>query len=105
MKLIIFSVLLIAMASCATEGNDSYPAPRNLATPEKAQACLGCHGSEAKTGFADAPQLAGRPYQELVAALEKVRDYKVSQPSLRHELSQGDVHEVATYFSSLKSKN
>lgn len=101
MKYILFS-LFILLTGCAGKESSSYPAPRNLATPGKAQACLKCHGSEAKTGFADAPQLEGRSYQDLVTALEKVRDYKVSQPTLRHELTQNEVHEIATYFSGVK---
>lgn len=101
MKYIVLS-LFVGVTGCASQGGSSYPAPRNLAAPEKAQACLTCHSTEAKTGFADAPQLAGRSYQDLVAALEKVRDYKVSQPTLRHDLTQDEVHEIATYFSKIK---
>lgn len=97
--------LFIMLVACVNREPSSFPEPRNLVAHEKAQSCLKCHGSNAKTGFADAPQLAGRPYQDLVKALEKVRDYKVSQPTLRHELDQTDMHEIATYFSNLTPEN
>jgi cytochrome c553 len=55
-----------------------------------------------KTGFQETPALTGRTYQELIAALEKVRDYKEPLPSLRHNMSGMEIHEIAAYFSSIK---
>lgn len=103
MRMVIFS-MMIMLVNCSTQSGSSYPAPRNLAMPDKAKACLNCHSSEVKASYADAPVLVGRSYQDLLDSLEKVRNYRVSEPSLRHRLGQADVHEVATYFSSLKSE-
>ncbi|MDO9394496.1 MAG: c-type cytochrome [Methylotenera sp.] len=93
---------LLLLAGCSTQGSDASSASKNTVVKEKAQACATCHDPNLKTGFADAPPLAGRSYDELVAAIQKVRDYKAPQPSLRHDLSDQDVHDVATYFSNLK---
>lgn len=102
MKHYMIGISLLFLVGCSTQGGDASSASKYSAVEEKAQACATCHDPNLKTGFADAPPLAGRPYDELVAAIQKVRDYKAPQPSLRHDLSDEDVHDVATYFSKLK---
>jgi cytochrome c553 len=69
---------------------------------DKVKMCASCHNPNVKTGFEEAPALTGRPYKELVTALEKIRDYKTPQPSIRHDMSDKDIHEIAVYFSSIK---
>ncbi|MGB2832415.1 MAG: c-type cytochrome [Methylotenera sp.] len=102
MKYTILGLFYLAMTSCTTQENASKPVVKNAAVKEKAQVCATCHDPNLKSGFAEAPPLAGRPFDELVAAIEKVRDYDATQPSLRHNLSDKDIHEIATYFSSMK---
>jgi len=102
MKYYVLGISLLCLVSCSTQGSRSSPTPRNIAITEKVQVCSTCHDPNKKTGFAEAPPLAGRSYDELVAAIQKARDYDSPQPSLRHDLNNQDIHDIATYFSSLK---
>jgi cytochrome c553 len=90
---------LLSLISCTTQrGNVAI----NAASSDKVKMCASCHNPNVKTGFEEAPALIGRPYKELVTALEKVRDYKAPQPSIRHDMSDKDIHEIAVYFASIK---
>ena len=102
MKHYIFVVSLYFLSGCSTHGNASNNAANNVAIDEKARVCATCHDPNIKTGFAEAPPLSGRSYKDLVAAIQKVREYDAPQPSLRHDLSDRDIHLIATYFSSIK---
>jgi cytochrome c553 len=102
MKYYILAVILYVMYGCSTHGNAPITSAENSAVKEKALVCATCHDPNIKTGFAEAPPLTGRSYNELVLAIQKVREYDAPQPSLRHDLSDRDIHLIATYFSSIK---
>lgn len=102
MKYSLLSIALCILASCSTQKHVPSSAANNSAVEEKALVCASCHDPNIKTGFAEAPSLTGRPYKELVSAIQKVRDYDATQPSLRHDLSDRDIYLIATYFSSIR---
>jgi len=102
MKFYIIGLTLYLLLGCSTHNNVSNPSSNNIAIEEKARICSTCHNPDIKTGFAEAPPLTGRTYKDLVSAIQKVREYDASEPSLRHDLSDRDVHLIATYFSSIK---
>lgn len=101
MKYYMLGVALCILASCSTQKNVSSANANNSTIEEKARVCATCHDPNIKTGFAEAPPLTGRSYKELVSAIQKVRDYDTTQPSLRHDLSDRDIHLIATHFSSI----
>jgi cytochrome c553 len=102
MKYYMLGVTLYFLLGCTTHGNAPIRASNNMAIEEKARVCATCHDPDIRTGFAEAPPLTGRSYKDLVSAIQKVREYDASEPSLRHDLSDRDVHLIATYFSSVK---
>jgi cytochrome c553 len=99
MNYTILVLCLLSLISCTTQRSN---VASNTINSDKVKMCTSCHSSNVKTGFEEAPVLSGRPYKELVRALEKVRDYKAPQPSIRHDMSDKDIHEIAVYFSSIK---
>jgi cytochrome c553 len=102
MKYYMLGVTLYFLLGCSTHGNVSSSTPKNIVIEERARVCATCHDPDIKTGFAEAPSLTGRSYQNLVSAIQKVREFDASEPSLRHDLSDRDIHLIATYFSSIK---
>jgi cytochrome c553 len=95
-------VTLYFLLGCTTQGNVPSSASNNTPIEDKARVCATCHNPDIRTGFAEAPPLTGRSYKDLVTAIQKVREYDASEPSLRHDLSDRDVYLIATYFSSIK---
>lgn len=102
MKYYMLGITLYCLSGCSTQSNVPNSASNNMAIEEKARICATCHDPDIRTGFAEAPPLTGRSYKDLVSAIQKVREYDASEPSLRHDLSDRDVHLIATYFSSIK---
>ena len=102
MKYYMLGITLYCLSGCSTQSNVPSSASKNIAIEEKARICATCHDPDIRTGFKEAPPLNGRSYRDLVSAIQKVREYDASEPSLRHDLSDRDVHLIATYFSSVK---
>ena len=102
MKYIILGVSLITLASCTTQKSAPDPEPKNTAATEKIQTCMACHGADGKSGKEGVPPLGGRSYEELVQAMQKVREAYSPQPLLGHTLTDAEIHDIATYFSSVK---
>jgi cytochrome c553 len=101
MKYYLLGISLLSLIGCAEEeGNTAQ-----IAATEKAQVCASCHDPNVRTSSVEAPSLMGRPYDELVAAIEDVHEYHVSQPSLMHDFKSEDIHGIATYFSDTKDSN
>ena len=102
MKYYVLGIALLSLIGCSKqEGAANTAAPNTIGT-EKIQVCASCHDPNVRTDFVEAPPLTGRSYDELVAAIEKVHEYHVSQPSLMHDFKSEDIPEIATYFSSVK---
>lgn len=102
MKYIILGVSLITLVACTTQKSASDPAQKNTASTEKIQTCMACHGADGKSGKEGVPPLGGRSYEELVQAMQKVREAYSPQPLLGHTLTDAEIHDIATYFSSVK---
>lgn len=95
MKYYVLSFSLFFLMGCAEQQTKT-------STSEKAQVCASCHDHRIKTTAIDAPSLTGRSYDALVAAIEEVHEYHVSQPSLMHDFKSEDIHGIATYFANAK---
>ncbi|MGB7816317.1 MAG: c-type cytochrome [Methylotenera sp.] len=102
MKYIILGISLLSLIGCTTQKGASNPAPKNTASAEKIQTCAACHGPDGKNGKVGVPPLGGRSYEELVKAMQNVREAYSPQPLLGHSLTDADIHDIATYYSSLK---
>jgi cytochrome c553 len=95
MKYYLLGIPLLFLIGCAENQNKTT-------TSEKAQVCASCHDHSVRTSSNDAPSLTGRNYDTLVAAIEEVHDYHISQPSLMHDFKREDIHDIATYFANSK---
>jgi cytochrome c553 len=65
------------------------------------QTCATCHGVDGKNGKPGVPPLSGRTYDELVTAMERVRNAYSPQPLLGHNLTDDEIKKIATYFSNV----
>jgi len=102
MKYIIFGISVLMLVGCTTQGSTPSPSAANTTVAEKVEVCVACHGPNGKNGKAGVPPLGGRSYEELVVAMQRVKDAYSPQPLLGHQLSDQDIHDIANYFSSVK---
>lgn len=98
----VFLSLSLLLAGCAQQQDPTKPAPIKTSVTEKAQICTTCHGVDGKHGKENVPTLGGRSYEELVAAMQRVKEPYSPQPTLVHSLSDEDMRDIAAYFSSFK---
>ena len=92
----------LLLASCSQREDPTKPAPIKTSATEKAHICTTCHGVDGKHGKENVPPLGGRSYEELVAAMQRVKESYSPQPTLVHSLSDEDIRDIAAYFSSFK---
>ncbi|MDO9051476.1 MAG: c-type cytochrome [Methylotenera sp.] len=102
MKYYIPSLFLLMFIGCSTQDKALEAKQNNVTAEKKVQSCIVCHGSDGKSGKAGVPSLGGRPYDELVNAMQSIRDAYSPQPLLGHSLSDNDIKDIATYFSSIE---
>ncbi len=102
MKYTVLGISILLLAGCTTQKSVTNPAPKNTAVTEKVQVCAACHGPDGKNGKEGVPPLGGRSYEELVKAMQNVREAYSPQPLLGHTLTNADIHDIATYFSGVK---
>jgi cytochrome c553 len=102
MKYTILVIFLLSLVGCSTQGSSSNAAPKNTAVTEKVQVCASCHGPDGKNGKAGVPPLGGRSYEELVKAMQNVREAYSPQPLLGHTLTDAEIHDIANYYSGIK---
>ncbi len=102
MKYYILSIFILFLAGCSAKENTPSPASENIPVAKKVEICLACHGADGKSGKPGVPALSGRSYEELVQAMKNVRDTYSPEPLLGHNLTDEDIHDIATYFSSIK---
>lgn len=102
MKYTLFCILILLMAGCSPTDNTPRAIAKNTAAAEKSQICTTCHGIDGKHGKVNVPPLGGRSYEELVAAMQRVKESYSPQPTLVHSLSDEDIRDIASYFSSFK---
>lgn len=75
------------------------------AVPQKAQVCIGCHGAGGNSQISSMPNLAAQPKQFLVSAMYMFREgnrKNAMMAPMVANLSNADLNELATYFSSQK---
>jgi len=74
--------------------------------PRKAQACVACHGPGGNSTDPAMPSLAGQPAQFISLQLFMFREGNRKDPQMSPmaaSLSNGDMNELAAYFSKQKS--
>jgi cytochrome c553 len=72
---------------------------------KKSEACVGCHGMNGKSTNPMYPSLKGQQKMYLIKALKAYRDGGREDPmmsSFAKSLSDGDIEDLAAYYSSLK---
>lgn len=97
MKRYVLALSVILLAACSSQ----EPRQQNMSASDKIQTCISCHGADGKTGKAGVPPLAGRSHEELVTAMERVREAYSPQPLLGHQLNDEDIRVIADYFSGV----
>ncbi len=102
MKYYALCISILFLAGCSAKEDASSPASEIIPVTQKVETCLACHGADGKSGKPGVPALSGRTYEELVQAMKKVRDTYSPEPLLGHNLTDEDIHDIATYFSSIK---
>lgn len=95
MKNYVLGLSVILLAACSSQ----EARQQNMTVSDKIQTCVSCHGADGKTGKPGVPPLAGRSHEELVAAMERVREAYSPQPLLGHQLNDEDIRAIADYFS------
>lgn len=78
---------------------------QDIAVPQKAQVCLSCHGAGGNSELPNIPNIAQQPKQFIVSALYQFREGKRKNDMMAPVtagLSNADLNELATYFSSQK---
>lgn len=102
MKHYILGLSFFMLLGCSTQDKVTQPAQHNKDVAQKVQSCIACHGADGKNSKEGVPPLGGRSYEELVEAMQKVRDAYSPQPLLGHRLADDDIQDIASYFSSTK---
>jgi cytochrome c553 len=72
---------------------------------QKSSGCVSCHGMNGKSTNPNVPNLAGQKKNYLQKALTLYRDKKredAMMNSLTASLSDADIDDIATYYSSVK---
>ena len=72
---------------------------------QKSESCVGCHGMNGKSNNPMYPSLKGQQKMYLIKALKAYRDGGRKDPmmsSFASSLSDGDIEDLAAYYSSLK---
>ncbi|QRX81636.1 cytochrome c [Glaciimonas sp. PAMC28666] len=95
------------LAACMLATSSGTTMAQELAVPLKAQVCASCHGVGGNSHIAAIPNIAGQPKQFLVAALYMFREGKRKNDMMSPMaagLSNADLNELATYFSSQKQE-
>jgi len=92
----------VAMFAAALSFWSSCAAPAAEEVPQKAQACIVCHGPDGNSADPAMPSLAGQPAQSISMQLFLFRqgDRKDPQMSpMAASLSNPDMNELAAYFA------
>ncbi|KPJ93954.1 MAG: hypothetical protein AMJ53_06265 [Gammaproteobacteria bacterium SG8_11] len=72
---------------------------------QKSESCVGCHGMNGKSNNPMYPSLKGQQKMYLIKALKAYRDGGRQDPmmsSFAKDLSDGDIEDLAAYYSSIK---
>lgn len=98
-------ILVAAMVCCGMFAAASTQAGDAEAGKKKSEACVGCHGMNGKSNNPMYPSLKGQQKMYLIKALKAYRDGDRKDPMMGNfakSLSDGDIDDLATYYSSLK---
>ena len=97
--LAVVSMGTLLMASSAAYAGDA------AAGKAKAESCVSCHGMNGKSTNPNNPNLAGQKKNYLIKALTAYRAGDRKDPmmnSLTAGLTDGDIENIAEYYSSVK---
>ncbi|MBM3350752.1 MAG: c-type cytochrome [Betaproteobacteria bacterium] len=97
MKYLILSLPLLFAVACTSQ---SKVESGSGAGASKIGSCIACHGADGRSGKEGVPPLADRSREELVAAMERVRDAYAPQPLIGHDLNDQEIQDIAAYFSA-----
>lgn len=98
-------MLVATIISCGLFVAANTQAGDAEAGKKKSEACVGCHGMNGKSNNPMYPNLKGQQKMYLIKAIKAYRDGKRQDPmmsSFAKPLSDGDIDDLATYYSSLK---
>jgi cytochrome c553 len=102
MRYIVFCTAILLLAGCSVPDNTPKAIAKNAALSEQVEVCIACHGPDGKNGKEGVPPLGGRSYDDLMAAMHKVKESYSPQPLIGHSLSDEEMRDIAAYFSSIK---
>jgi len=97
--------LTVFVLSAAFMMTQSVLAGSADAGKQKASGCTSCHGMNGKSTNPNNPNLAGQKKNYLMKALKDYRDKKredAMMNSLAAALSDEDIDDIATFYSSVK---
>ena len=72
---------------------------------QKSESCVGCHGMNGKSNNPLYPSLKGQQKMYLIKALKAYRDGGREDPMMSNfakSLSDGDIEDLAAYYSGIK---
>ena len=98
-------LLVSTMIACGIFLTANAQAADAEAGKQKSEACVGCHGMNGKSNNPMYPSLKGQQKMYLIKALKAYRDGGREDPmmsSFAKGLSDGDIENLAAYYSSLK---
>ena len=104
MKYAILGFIFVMLVGCTAQGSIPNKTLKNSVIPEKVQVCVACHGVDGRHGKENVPKLGGRTYDDLISAMQRVKEAYSPQPLLGHRLSDLDMHDIAIYFSTVKKQ-
>ena len=100
-----FTTLAIISMGTALMASSVAIAGDAAAGKAKAESCVSCHGMNGRSTNPNNPNLAGQKKNYLIKALKAYRDKTRVDPmmnSLTASLSDADIDDIATFYSSVK---
>ena len=98
-------VAAFSMASGWAAAQAAAPAAAYAAPPDKAQACVGCHGAGGRSLVTTTPILAGQTARYMYLQLRDFQEGRRSDPQMDpmvKDLSRDDMREIAAWFAAQK---
>jgi len=104
MKYTILGFIFVILVGCTAQGSIPKSTQKISEIPESVRVCVACHGVDGRHGKENVPKLGGRTYDDLISAMQKVKETYSPQPLLGHRLSDLEMNDIAIYFSTVKQQ-